>query len=65
MPAVLGSAPARNNAPAAVTSPARDAQQSADVAYLSHELARAPAANRRNTTPLWRRPAAQTSELKS
>lgn len=63
MPAVLGSAPARSSAAAAAASPARAAHVSADVAYLSHELARAPAASSRATTPLCARPAAHTSEL--
>lgn len=63
MPALLESAPARKSAAAEVTSPARAAHVRADVAYLSHELARAPAASNRNTTALWRLPAAHTSEL--
>lgn len=63
MPAVLASAPARNNAAHAATSPARAAHVKADVAYLSQEFGRAPAANSRWTTPLCLRPAAHTSEL--
>lgn len=64
MPVVLESAPAANKSAQDDTSPARAAHVNADVAYLSHEFGRAPAARRRFTILLCFRPAAHTNELK-